>query len=144
MARNFLKKYVVRTSCWNSWLQHDYDRFSDRNFHKNIVTGYIGLVLLIVFCINAGYSGSRLGDCWAMLEERYPRFRHSTRNPYPCIAECAVGKYGRYVIYDYIFNKLKKSPPLVSSWVWFKFWLLLYWLLQLLGIGLCAADLIRR
>lgn len=59
------------------------------------LTGYVGLVLLLVFCINAGFSGSRLGDCWAMLEERYPRFRDSTRNPYPCIAECAVGKWGR-------------------------------------------------
>ncbi|XKL63514.1 hypothetical protein PGB90_005878 [Kerria lacca] len=61
-------------------------------------SGWIGVILLIIFCLNAAYSGSRLGDCWAILEERYSEFRITTRNPYPSIAFVAVGKWGSYFV----------------------------------------------
>nr|CAD7437485.1 unnamed protein product [Timema bartmani] len=54
--------------------------------------GWIGLVLVVVFCINAGYGGTRLGACWAILEERYPEHRVPVRNPYATIAYKAYGK----------------------------------------------------
>ncbi|XP_026681850.1 amino acid transporter AVT1J [Diaphorina citri] len=60
--------------------------------------GWTGLVLLIVFCINSGYSGARLGDCWTMIEERYPEHRTKSRNPYAVIAEKAVGAWGRKLV----------------------------------------------
>uniref|UniRef100_A0A8D8V9U2 Amino acid transporter ANT1 n=1 Tax=Cacopsylla melanoneura TaxID=428564 RepID=A0A8D8V9U2_9HEMI len=61
-------------------------------------TGIIGLLLLVVFGINSGYSGARLGDCWAMIEERYPEHRVQTRDPYSVIAERAVGQWGRKLV----------------------------------------------
>ena len=39
--------------------------------------------------------GTRLGYCWIMIEERFPELREACRDPYPVIAEKAVGKAGR-------------------------------------------------
>ncbi|GFG32693.1 hypothetical protein Cfor_05159 [Coptotermes formosanus] len=60
-------------------------------------SGWIGLVLIVYFCVNAGYGGTRLGACWAILEERYPEYRSPVRNPYATIAYRAVGRWGRAV-----------------------------------------------
>ncbi|XP_054275664.1 uncharacterized protein LOC128994869 isoform X1 [Macrosteles quadrilineatus] len=60
--------------------------------------GWIGLVLVVVFCVNAAYGGTRLGHCWAILEERYPEYRGQTRNPYPTIAYRAVGPWGSMLV----------------------------------------------
>jgi len=57
--------------------------------------GILGCLLIILFTLNAGFSGTRLGLCWVMLEERYPEFRGEVRDPYPAIAEKAMGKLGR-------------------------------------------------
>ena len=53
------------------------------------------MVLILLFTLNAGFSGTRLGLCWIMLEERYEEFRGEVRDPYPAIAEKAVGRWGR-------------------------------------------------
>ncbi|XP_039287493.1 amino acid transporter AVT1A-like isoform X1 [Nilaparvata lugens] len=55
--------------------------------------GWIGLVLVVVFCLNACYGGCRLGKCWTILEERYPEHRASSRNPYSTIAYRAYGRW---------------------------------------------------
>ncbi|KAF2896920.1 hypothetical protein ILUMI_09256 [Ignelater luminosus] len=60
--------------------------------------GWIGLILLVVFCINAGYGGICLGYCWEILEERYPEHRSRTRNPYATIAYRAVGRWGSLLV----------------------------------------------
>ncbi|KAF5278130.1 hypothetical protein FQR65_LT03646 [Abscondita terminalis] len=60
--------------------------------------GWIGIVLLVVFCINAGIGGNCLGNCWNILEERYPEYRTSSRNPYSTIAYRAVGKWGSVLV----------------------------------------------
>ena len=73
--------------------------------------GWAGLALILLFTINAAFSGTRLGLCWMMLEERYEEFRKEIRDPYPSIGEKAVGRlvkiisfvsYGqnRYVAYS--------------------------------------------
>lgn len=54
-------------------------------------------MLLVVFCFNAAYGGTRLGACWQILEERFPEHRNKTRNPYATIARKAVGKWAGYV-----------------------------------------------
>ena len=59
--------------------------------------GVTGLALIILFSINSCYSGTRLGLCWIMLEERYEEFRGQVRDPYPAIGEKAAGKLGRIV-----------------------------------------------
>ncbi|KAJ8924571.1 hypothetical protein NQ315_000720 [Exocentrus adspersus] len=61
-------------------------------------TGCIGIVLLIVFSINAAYGGVKLGHCWNIVEERYPEHREETRNPYSIIALKAVGKFGSSLV----------------------------------------------
>ncbi|KAK4877503.1 hypothetical protein RN001_010009 [Aquatica leii] len=60
--------------------------------------GSIGIVLLVVFCVNAGFGGHCLGNCWNILEERYPEYRTSLRNPYSTIAYKAVGKCGSMIV----------------------------------------------
>ena len=59
--------------------------------------GIFGIVLIIGFTVNALYSGTRLGLCWVMLEERYEEFRGEVRDPYPAIAHKAVGAWARYI-----------------------------------------------
>ncbi|XP_017780132.1 PREDICTED: amino acid transporter ANTL1-like isoform X2 [Nicrophorus vespilloides] len=61
-------------------------------------SGWIGLIILVVFCFNAGYGGTRLGACWDIIEERYPEHRGRTRNPYTTIAHRAVGKWGSVLV----------------------------------------------
>jgi len=60
-----------------------------------IGTGWAGLALILIFTVNAAFSGTRLGLCWMMLEERYEEFRKEIRDPYPSIGEKAVGRWGR-------------------------------------------------
>ena len=55
------------------------------------------MVLILLFTINAGFSGTRLGLCWVMLEERYVEFQGEVRDPYPSIAEKAIGRAGRVI-----------------------------------------------
>merc|ERR1711990_303327 len=57
--------------------------------------GWVGLLLILMFTINSWFSGTRLGLCWIMLEERYEEFRGQVRDPYPAIGEKAAGKVGR-------------------------------------------------
>jgi len=60
-------------------------------------TGPWGLLLLAYFTVNGAYVGTRLGHCWIMVEEQFPEMRREKcRDPYPTIAEKAVGKVGRY------------------------------------------------
>ena len=62
---------------------------------NSYLTGPFGLLLIVLFTVNACYSGTRLGLCWVILEERYPEFGGVIRDPYPTIGEKAVGKIGR-------------------------------------------------
>uniref|UniRef100_A0A0A9ZCL0 Proton-coupled amino acid transporter 4 n=2 Tax=Lygus hesperus TaxID=30085 RepID=A0A0A9ZCL0_LYGHE len=63
-----------------------------------IDSGWVGLVLVVYFCVNSCYGGTRLGVCWEIIEERYPEHRGLVRNPYPMIAQYAVGKWGRILV----------------------------------------------
>ena len=59
--------------------------------------GWAGLALIILFTVNACFSGTRLGLCWVMLRERYEVFRSGeVRDPYPSIGEKAAGPFARY------------------------------------------------
>jgi len=53
------------------------------------------LAMLVFFALNAAFVGIKLGQCWVILEERFPEYRAQVRDPYPAIAEKAAGKYGR-------------------------------------------------
>ncbi|KAJ9600373.1 hypothetical protein L9F63_009343, partial [Diploptera punctata] len=61
-------------------------------------SGWIGLVLIVYLCVNAAYGGTRLGTCWAILEERYPEYRTPVRNPYATIAFKAVGRWASLLV----------------------------------------------
>ena len=38
------------------------------------------MFLIVFFTLNAGFSGTRLGLCWVMLEERFPEFRGEVKH----------------------------------------------------------------
>ncbi|ROT83183.1 Proton-coupled amino acid transporter 4 [Penaeus vannamei] len=58
-------------------------------------TGWLGVPMLILFCTMVGFSGTRLGKCWVILEERYPEYKNPCRQPYMEIADRALGVHGR-------------------------------------------------
>lgn len=58
-------------------------------------TGWIGVPMMIFFCVIVGFSGTRLGLSWVILEERWPQYRGACQMPYMDIAERALGKHGR-------------------------------------------------
>ena len=66
--------------------------------------GVLGMALIIIFTINSLYSGTRLGLCWIILEERYEEYRGQVRDPYPAIGERAIGKWGRWGNDDHHLN----------------------------------------
>lgn len=51
--------------------------------------------MLVFFAATSAFVGIKLGQCWVILEERYPEYRGQVRDPYPSIAEKAAGKIGR-------------------------------------------------
>ncbi|KAK3879829.1 hypothetical protein Pcinc_015636 [Petrolisthes cinctipes] len=59
-------------------------------------TGWIGVSIMVMFCLMVSYSGTRLATCWVILEERWPhRYSHRSTQPYVEIADTAFGKHGR-------------------------------------------------
>ncbi|CAH1389605.1 unnamed protein product [Nezara viridula] len=60
--------------------------------------GWYGFLLLIIFGLNSCYCGVKLGQCWEILEERFPECRGISRNPYPDIGERAMGEFGRQCV----------------------------------------------
>ncbi|XP_014248176.1 amino acid transporter AVT1A-like isoform X2 [Cimex lectularius] len=60
--------------------------------------GWIGLIIIVIFCVNACFGGTRLALCWEIIEERYPEYKGTTRNPYPTIADKTVGKWGSVLV----------------------------------------------
>ncbi|XP_023328375.1 amino acid transporter ANT1 isoform X2 [Eurytemora carolleeae] len=59
-------------------------------------TGPAELAMLVFFAATSAFVGIKLGQCWVILEERYPEYRGQVRDPYPSIAEKAAGKIGRF------------------------------------------------
>lgn len=60
-----------------------------------MLTGWVGVPLIILVCVGAAFSGQRLGDSWSILEARDPEMRTRKRNPYAIIVEQALGKVWR-------------------------------------------------
>ncbi|XP_076330553.1 uncharacterized protein LOC143236149 [Tachypleus tridentatus] len=59
-------------------------------------TGWIGLVLIVFCCVNAGFCGIILGRCWTILEERWEEYEGKVRYPYPAIGLRASGRLMRW------------------------------------------------
>ncbi|KAK3879826.1 hypothetical protein Pcinc_015633 [Petrolisthes cinctipes] len=60
--------------------------------------GWLGLPMMVLFCVMVAYAGTRLGSCWVMLEERWPKqYLGGSRMPYMDIAEKSLGTIGRNV-----------------------------------------------
>ena len=64
----------------------------DRN---NIITGWIGLVLVLFCGYICSYTGEVLGECWSIVQDRFPAMRGPVRYPYPAIGMLTYGKVGR-------------------------------------------------
>ncbi|XP_013789686.2 amino acid transporter AVT1J-like [Limulus polyphemus] len=61
-------------------------------------TGWIGVVLIVFCCVNAGYCGVILGRCWVMLEERWEEYQEKIRYPYAAIGLRASGRFMRVAV----------------------------------------------
>ncbi|XP_076458232.1 uncharacterized protein LOC143291966 [Babylonia areolata] len=59
-------------------------------------TGWVGLVVLVLCGMGASYTGEVLGECWDMVQERFPAMRGPVRYPYPAIGMLTFGRAGRY------------------------------------------------
>ncbi|XP_071531714.1 uncharacterized protein [Panulirus ornatus] len=60
--------------------------------------GWLGLIMMVVFCVGVGFSGTRLGRSWVILEERWPeQYKGACRQPYMEIAYRALGIHGRRI-----------------------------------------------
>ncbi|XP_045612816.1 uncharacterized protein [Procambarus clarkii] len=59
--------------------------------------GWLGIPMMLLFCGSVGFAGTRLGQCWIILEERWPEYKLPTRQPYMDIAERALGNVGRKI-----------------------------------------------
>ena len=59
--------------------------------------GWGMVVIIIAACLLAAFNSIRLGQCWDILQQRYPEYKEHIRDPYPTIAERAVGKWMRYI-----------------------------------------------
>ncbi|KAF8782323.1 uncharacterized protein LOC129963903 [Argiope bruennichi] len=66
--------------------------------HALAGTGWYGLLLIALACLNAWYSSLILGRSWVILEERWVEYRQKFRYPYPAIGERAVGPWMRYFV----------------------------------------------
>lgn len=60
-------------------------------------TGWLGALMMLIFGISIGFSASRLGKCWLMLEERWPEYKKPAKQPYMEMAYVTMGVIGRRV-----------------------------------------------
>ena len=81
---DFMSRHVLQ---FQKWIKIYFNGF--------IILGWAGAFLIFIFTANACFSGTRLGSCWTILEERYEEFQREIRDPYPSIGEKAVGRWGR-------------------------------------------------
>jgi hypothetical protein len=61
-----------------------------------LAVGWVGLVILVVWCGLATYTGIILSRCWTMVQDRHAEYRDQVRNPYPVLGQITYGKWGRY------------------------------------------------
>ena len=47
--------------------------------------GWLGLIMLVLCATIAGYTGSKLGNCWEFILKKHPELKESG-DPYPTIA----------------------------------------------------------
>lgn len=61
-------------------------------------TGWTGMVVLAVACMVVAFSACRLGQCWIILEERWPEYQRACRKPYPAMAYRTLGMPGWHLV----------------------------------------------
>ena len=55
-------------------------------------------MILLVCAGLAGFTGTRLGECWNFLLQKHPELKEHCPSPYPEIAFYAMGKPGRIMV----------------------------------------------
>ncbi|XP_015787277.1 amino acid transporter AVT3B [Tetranychus urticae] len=61
-------------------------------------TGWFGIPLMVMICIDSTIAASLIGSCWLILEERWPEYREVCRNPYPEIGRRAFGEKMKFFV----------------------------------------------
>ncbi|KAG0724217.1 Amino acid transporter AVT1D [Chionoecetes opilio] len=70
-------------------------------------TGWLGIVMLPLFCVSVAFVGTRLGKSWVILEERWPQvYKGGARQPYMEIGYRSMGRAGRVVTRVCVLVKL--------------------------------------
>lgn len=62
----------------------------------HVISGWIGVLLIMAGCFASGYTGINIGRCWQMLLETYPEYHTQVRYPYQAIGQRAVGNWMGY------------------------------------------------
>lgn len=62
------------------------------------ISGWIGVLLIVIGAVVSGYTGVQLGRCWVMLQKLWPEYKLFCRKPYPEIGKRAVG--GEWMRFD--------------------------------------------
>uniref|UniRef100_A0A6A7GB99 Lysine histidine transporter 2-like n=1 Tax=Hirondellea gigas TaxID=1518452 RepID=A0A6A7GB99_9CRUS len=62
-------------------------------------SGWVGIVMILIFCVSVAFAVTRLGRSWVILEERWPQYRQPSRQPYMEIAERAFGSIARKICF---------------------------------------------
>ncbi|KAJ6220430.1 hypothetical protein RDWZM_006242, partial [Blomia tropicalis] len=67
--------------------------------HATAQSGWYGIGLIIYCALASAIGGICLAECWLILEERYPQYRHGlTRKPFATIGYHSFGKYSSALV----------------------------------------------
>ena len=62
-------------------------------YFKILPSGWYGFPMMIALAAGVGLAGTRLSECWIILEELWPQeYCNISRSPYQSIALRAIGK----------------------------------------------------
>lgn len=57
-----------------------------------------GVGIIVLGAIFTGYTGLQLGDCWTLMQRRWPEYKELCRRPYPEIAFRAMGPRAKHFV----------------------------------------------
>ncbi|KAG1657701.1 Amino acid transporter AVT1J [Nymphon striatum] len=60
-----------------------------------VTAGHFGLLFIVVIGPLSAYGGVKLGRCWQIIIERWPKYGKNIKDPYPTIGEICYGKIVR-------------------------------------------------
>ncbi|XP_066969016.1 uncharacterized protein [Macrobrachium rosenbergii] len=97
-------------------------------------TGWLGIPMMLIFCLSVGFAGSRLGKCWLMLEERWDQYKEPVKQPYMEMAYRSLGITGRRIALGAVLFNLYGSTTV--------FIILISGMMVAMGVPLSTCELV--